>query len=235
MHVKFQVHVWVASVALSFVACNGTDKASGKPAAKPADPHTAVGVPATNPHAVDAQKPAFKVPEPINPTEVTPTGTTKPDTILGLKLAVPEEWTRREPKSNMRAAEYVLPGPGGEVEMTVFRFPGGGDVNSNIQRWKGQFQHPDGTPIAESELKVDTTERAPLKLTTVELAGTNVAPVRPGSPERYHQPDAKMFAVIVEGDGDPYFFKVVGAAKTIDVWATALPAMAASIGKADPA
>ena len=189
-----------------------------------------MGAPATNPHAAMA-----KAPEPKNPTEVTPSGKTKPATVLTLQLAIPEEWTQSTPTKPMRAAEFVIPGPGGEVTMVVFRFPGGGDTMSNIARWKGQFQHEDGTPLAESEVKTQITERAPLKLTTVEIAGTNVAPVQPGSAERYNQPDAKMYALIVEGDGAPYFFKAVGSAKTIDVWAQALPAMVTSIAKAEGA
>lgn len=243
MHVHLK-HL-ILALALGACGCDSDKPAKpapaqpAQPAANPhaagphaAGPHAGAAGAAANPHAAPA-----KTPEPVNPTDVTPDGKTQPQTVRSLQLEIPAQWTRREPKSSMRAAEFVIPGPGGEVVMAVFRFPGGGDVNSNIQRWKGQFQKTDGSPLGEADLKVDTSERAPLKLTTVEIAGTNIAPVRPGSAERYHQPDAKMFAIIVEGDGDPYFFKAVGPAKTVDVWAEQLPAIAKSItsGAAQPA
>ncbi len=165
---------------------------------------------------------------PINPQEVTPSGQLRPETIEGLTTQVPSEWTRKPPSNGMRLAEFTLPGPGGEVTLVVSRFAGGGgDAASNINRWKTQFTKADGSPVDEPKQKSDL--RGSLTVTTVDISGTNVASVTPGSKERYHEPDSRMLGVIVEGAGDPYFFKLVGAAKTVDLWEPAFRSFADSI------
>ena len=128
----------------------------------------------------------------------------------------------------MRLAEFTMPGPGGEVTLVVSRFAGGGgDAASNVNRWKTQFTRPDGGPVELANER--TSVRGSLTVTTVDIVGTNIASVTPGSPERYHEPDSRLLGAIVEGAGDPFFFKVVGPAKTLDVWEPAFRSFADSI------
>lgn len=232
----------VTCIALTTLACSPTDagkaapaKSAEVPAAKPADAPVAAPVnphaPATDPHATPAAAPAPKVRAPVNPSEVTPSGKLRAETIEGLGVSVPEEWTRKPGSNAMRLAELTLPGPGGEVTLVVSRFAGGGgDAASNVNRWKTQFVTADGAPLTEAT--VQTALRPPLTVTRVDIQGTNVAPVMPGSPERYEEPNSRLLGVIVEGAGDPYFFKVVGPAKTLAVWESAFTAFADSIAPA---
>jgi len=165
---------------------------------------------------------------PSNPREVTPSGEARSELFAEINVDVPTEWTRRAPQSSMRLAELILPGPGGDTPLAIYRFPGGaGGVESNINRWKGQFVPPEGKTIDEVT-KVVTEERAPLKITRVDIQGTNNAEVMPGEAERHNAPGSRMLAAIVEGSGDPFFFKVVGPSATVDVWAPAFEKMLAS-------
>lgn len=191
-------------------AAHDAAKITGNPGA-PGDPHA---------------PPTTRAPQ--NPQEVTPSGTLRPEKIEGLTSQVPSEWTRKPPSNGMRLAEFTLPGPGGDVTLVVSRFAGGGgDAASNVHRWKTQFTRPDGSPVDEAKQKTDV--RGGLTVTVVDIVGTNVASVTPGSPERYHEPDSRLLGIIVEGSGDPYFFKLVGPAKTVDVWENPFRSFAASL------
>src|SRR5690606_4299290 len=140
---------------------------------------------------------AAKVRAPVNPQPVTPSGQVRSETLEGLTFSVPTEWTRKPGANEMRLAEFTLPGPGGEVQLIVSRFAGGGgDAASNVNRWKTQFITADGAP--QTEATVQTALRPPLTVTRVDISGTNVAAVMPGSPERYNEPNSRMLGVIVE-------------------------------------
>ncbi len=163
--------------------------------------------------------------EPVNAHAVTPSGEVRVEKFDLLSADVPSEWTRRPPKSSMRLAELVLPGPGGDAVLAIYRFAGGaGGVEANILRWKGQFTPPVGKTIDDVST-VATEERAPFKITRLDIHGTNSAAVMPGEAARHDAPDSRMLAAIVEGSGDPFFFKVVGTAATLDVWAPAFEKM----------
>ena len=96
-----------------------------------------------------------------------------------------------------------------------------------MHRWTTQFTNADGSPIVNTGEKI--SERAPLKITTVDIAGTNIAPVTPMSQERLDEPNSRMLGVIVEGIGDPIFFKAAGPAQTLDLWAPAFQLFADSL------
>ena len=68
----------------------------------------------------------------------------------GLIYSSPVAWSAEEPESSMRLAQFRLPsGEEGidDGEVTLFHFGAGrgGDVNSNLNRWAGQFQQDDGS------------------------------------------------------------------------------------------
>lgn len=187
---------------------------------KSADPHGG------DPHAGVVMAPVVRAP--VNPTPVTPSGQVRAETIAELGFSVPTEWTRKPGSNAMRLAELTLPGPGGEVTMVVSRFAGGGgDAASNVHRWATQFTNADGSPVVNTGEK--TSERPPLKVTTVDIAGTNISSVTPMSKERFNEPNSRMLGVIVEGIGDPVFFKAAGPAQTLDLWAPAFQAFADSL------
>ncbi len=150
------------------------------------------------------------------PRDITPSGEQRDVTIADLTAKVPKEWEDMPPRSQMRLAEMVLPGPGGDVSMAVFRFPGGGgSLDANLERWKGQL-----TPGAETpEAKTETIERDGLTITTLDAQGKFSAPAMPGAPASPDIERARLLGIIVEGKGDAFYFKAVGDAKTMDLWA----------------
>jgi hypothetical protein len=153
----------------------------------------------------------------------------KPVELPGLTFSVPEGWESIPPQSSMRVAEFNLPGSAGVASLTVFRFPGGaGTAQANVSRWVGQFQKPDGSSVQDSA-KVDVQEREGLKLTTLDVSGNYGGQQMPGAPEQPAIQDARLLALVVEGSGDPYFFKLVGPAATVEQWSSGWQGMAGSM------
>lgn len=216
-----------ASVLSSLVllaACQAGSQPQAAPS-KPAVPEASKS-PSADAGPPKAAAPPVKTREPANPREVTISGVIRDESVPGLKFSVPGEWARKPGGSPMRLAEFTLPGPGGDAELAVYRFAGGGgDAKSNVFRWRTQFARADGSPLVESDGKVQESTQKALKLTLVDLAGTYIAQVTPGSAERYSDPNYRMLALIVEGAGDPFFFKGVGPAATMALWEPAFAKM----------
>jgi hypothetical protein len=194
----------------------------GSHQAPPSDPHQGMDPHQGNPHAALAKE---KGP----PQDVTPSGETNAEAIAELKLAVPVEWKKGQPRSTMRLAEFTIPGPGGDAELVVFRFPGGaGGVQANVDRWKTQFQPPEGKTI-DDMTTVSQRKQGNLEITLVDVKGRYVASVMPGADAAHDEADYRMLAVIIEGSGDAFFFKTVGPEKTLAVWNEAHDALLASL------
>lgn len=184
--------------------------------AAPANPHG--GAPAANPHA-GMKGGAPKAAEPGPPRDVKPSGEVTDETLAEFKVAVPKEWEKGQPSGMMRMAQWVVPGPGGDAELVVYRFKGGaGGVEANMNRWKGQFTPADGKSI-DDVAKQDKKTVGSLTLHTLDVTGHYTAAMMPGAAEKHDKQDHRMLAAIVEGSGDPLFFKATGPAKTLDVWA----------------
>lgn len=212
------------------VAGHGEAGAPTQAHGAPTQAHGAGMPPGHPPMAGGAPMMGAKPPaEPQNPREVTPSGEVRSEVLGELTLEVPTEWEKRPPANSMRVGEFILPGPGGDTTLAVFRFPGGGGgVESNINRWKGQFVPPAGKSI-DDVTTIVTEERGPLKITRVDILGTNNAEVVPGEGDRVNEPDSRMLAVIVEGAGDPFFLKAAGRSATLNVWAPAFETTVKSI------
>ena len=184
-----------------------------------APPHAAA-----NPHGGGMPPMAKKKPM-GPPRDVTPSGEVTAETVPGLKFSVPKEWEKGTPSNSMRVAQWILPGPGGDAELVVFRFPGGaGGIEANLTRWKGQFTPPEGKTI-DDVTTTKNVEGEGVKTTQVDVTGTYVAAMTPGSEDKHNEAGSRMLAAIVEGSGDPFFFKVVGPKATMDVWAAPFDTM----------
>jgi hypothetical protein len=133
----------------------------------------------------------------------------------------------------MRVAEFVLPGPAGgmqDAELVVYYFGGsGGSVDANIQRWLGQMQQPDGRPTGEVAVR-DTRTVNGLKVSTLDVSGTYVAEVKPGSSQKHNSPGYRMRTAVVETPRGPYYIKLVGPAKTVATWANSFTQFLGSLG-----
>lgn len=136
----------------------------------------------------------------------------------GLIYSSPVAWSAEEPESSMRLAQFRLPsGEEGidDGEVTLFHFGAGrgGDVNSNLNRWAGQFQQDDGSSAID-RATTDTFESNGLKIHTIEVSGRYVSSM-PGGARSYDEPDWRLIGGIVEGNGGPWFFKGVGPDKVM--------------------
>ncbi len=125
-------------------------------------------------------------------------------TASGSDLAwqAPAQWTSK-PAGAMRKATYVVPGDGGDAELSVTAFPGdvGGEL-MNVNRWRGQLTLP---PLAAADLdgSVSRVESNGLRLTIVELASAG-------------DPNGKaMMGAIVPVSGSTWFFKLTGPGASI--------------------
>ena len=155
----------------------------------------------------------------------------------GLGYDVPDGWETAQPSSRMRLAQWTLPGDGDEAaEVVIFFFgPGqGGGVEANLARWFSQFEQPDGSSTKD-QASVTKREVNTLRLTIADMRGTYIASVRPGATERHHRPEHRMIAAVIEDDGDddgdggPWYLRVLGPEATVAKWETSVEAFLSSL------
>ena len=153
---------------------------------------------------------------------VVPVSTAPPTlTTNGLGFVVPASWVRGEVADGMgqmgRVAQYEIPGEGGPAEAIFYHFGvgQGGNVASNIVRWRGQFAPEDGRDIQQ---RLETLQIGDLKVTTVSLAG-KFSPMMMGSPSTAAGPKPAwmMRGIIVEGGAEgSIFVKITGPRATLE-------------------
>lgn len=135
-----------------------------------------------------------------------------------LTFTAPAEWKSVAVSSSMRVAQYALPHVAGDTqdgELVVYFFGGqGGTVEANIERWVGQMLQPDGRP-SSAVMKRESRTINGLKVTTVDVAGTYVAEMSPGSGQLHNSPGFRLRAAVIETSNGPYFIKLTGPARTI--------------------
>lgn len=137
-------------------------------------------------------------------------------------LAADPAWQSVTPSSSMRKAQFMLPRAAGDpedAELVVFYFGAGqgGSVEANLQRWYGQFTQPDSSPSAEKARTAHDVVDG-MNLTTVDLSGTYLGSMMPGT-EAQNKPNFRMLAAVLETPQGSYFFKLVGPEQTVAHWA----------------
>lgn len=152
----------------------------------------------------------------------------------GIVFDIPETWTRVEPSSSMRLAQFALPGEAGAAELTVFAFgPGqGGGTQANIDRWIGQFENTEA-PDQPAPSSTETFEMDGLTVWLVRAQGRYDPGTMGGmAPATAPVDDAALFGVIVEGGpSGAVFLKAAGPRATMEAHDAALEAMARSARK----
>ena len=145
-----------------------------------------------------------------------------------LKFDAPKGWVSKTPSSTMRVAEFTLAKATGDAEdatVTVYFFGGqGGSVQANLDRWIGQMAQADGKPSKDVAKTSTMQTAAGLKVSLVDVSGTYVAEVTPGSTERLNKPGFRQIAAVVETPDGPYFVKLTGPAGTVAKWKESLDA-----------
>jgi hypothetical protein len=126
-----------------------------------------------------------------------------------ITLSAPEGWNRREPRSSFVLAEFYLPGTGeSDKDGRLTVSAAGGDIESNIERWRTQFG---GNPEKEARRTIEASD---FQITLVDFAGEFSDQRGPFAPAS-KQPGARMLAAIIPIDGELFFVKAVGPEKTI--------------------
>lgn len=132
-----------------------------------------------------------------------------------LRWSDPVGWRRVTPASSMRRAQYAVPGPGGEAEVTVFYFGAGqgGAVEDNLRRWHGQFEAPAGAPPPPPDER-RTSHGLTVHVTRRQGRYTGMAPSAGGAASP--RDDYALLGAIVETAEGPWFFKLTGPRATVE-------------------
>ena len=143
--------------------------------------------------------------------------------VAGLTFSTPDGWRQSAGGSAMRVAEFTLPKAGADAEdaaVIVYFFGSGqgGTVQANLDRWLTQMTQPDGRASKDVSKTTSFKTASGLAVTMLDLTGTYVAEVQPGSAERLNKPGFRLKAAVVETPGGPHFVRLVGPAATVAKW-----------------
>ena len=162
--------------------------------------------PAVSPTPAPAAKPDAPKPEPTKPatTELR---------AGGLTFTLPADWESREPSSKMRLAEARLPGTAadGSQDCIAAWFQLGGDVDSNMIRWKGMVTKAEGTP---ADATVEVTEVSGIKVHTIEMTGVYVDGGMIGAGTK--RDNWTFRGAIIETPGQLTFIRMTGPADIME-------------------
>jgi hypothetical protein len=123
----------------------------------------------------------------------------QPLVVSGVKFTPPAGWKAVEPSSSMRKAQFEITVADQTATLTCAVFQFGGDVESNLQRWKGQLS-------ADAKIDTEQADCAGAKATLFKGVGTYTDPFGGlGAQENY----ALIGALITHDDG-PIVIKIAG-------------------------
>lgn len=169
-------------------------------------------------------------PPPARPGTAAPAITTPRAADGTLRWTDPAAWRRGTP-GPMRRAQYAVPGatPGSDGELTVFWFGAGmgGSVESNLSRWYGQFEQPDGRPSASVATR-ETRASHGLNVTVTRVEGRYTGSGMPGAAPAAPRDGYALLAAIVETPNGPWFFKLTGPRATVTSAGAAFDELVAS-------
>ncbi len=211
------------------------------PDGKPAKP-AAETVESSPPPALPPNHPPIDKPPPT-PSEQAVPAALKPSSTAGMSTAsfkgyamdVPSTWKLQPAANPMRVAEFELPTTGGDSEaptLIVFFFGvgGGGGVDANIDRWRGQFD--DGGKINPGT--TETLSAGSTKITLLDKSGTFKLQPRMMSPEFTPKPGWRMLAAVAEIQGGPLFFRATGPEASVAAQKDALTTALKSLRSGEP-
>ncbi len=117
-------------------------------------------------------------------------------------LTKPESWKTVKPQSQMIVHEFRAPAEGEKsARVTIMGATGG--IETNVNRWIGQFE---GAKKEDAKIEVKEIEKT--KVHIVQLEGTFKGMMAPGAPKL---PDHAMIGIILElKDGTTEFIKITG-------------------------
>ena len=134
-----------------------------------------------------------------------------------LALTAPAGWTKKEPASRIVEVEFAIPAAkGDESPGRLTAMGAGGSVESNIDRWVGQFVGPGG---AAPKPQRDKSNVGGCDVEIVDLSGTYKD--TPGGPfaggKTVMRDNYRMLGAIIQTkDRGNYLLKLYGPKATID-------------------
>lgn len=135
-------------------------------------------------------------------------------TLLEYHATAPAAWQTRAPSSTSRLAEFTLPPTSsgtGEVVVYFFGPQQSPNVDANLERWKGQFSHSDGSPVIET-VKRDSSGVFPLVF--AEYEGTYRRGIGAGMADSVRT-GQRLIAAIVPTPKGAMFIQMFGSAARI--------------------
>jgi hypothetical protein len=152
----------------------------------------------------------------------------KTGTVASVKWRVPARWTVL-PDRPMRVATYGVPAAegdaeGGECAASFFGSGMGGDIESNIARWVGQFENP-SEPVRGSR------EVNGISVATVKLTGDYLSPGGPMMQSTGTKKGYALVGAIIQAPEGMVFFKLTAPAKTAAAAQADFDAMVGSLTK----
>ena len=134
----------------------------------------------------------------------------------GVRSTTPAGWKEETPSNTMRLAQFKLPkekGDAADAELALFKSPGGGTVEANLERQVKKFELAKDAKPAVSKIKIGKNEA-----TYQDITGTLLKKFPPFDPnakitkvENYRQ-----IYVIFEGKDAVYSLTLLGPAKTVE-------------------
>lgn len=154
------------------------------------------------------------------------------ESVAGLKWTAPASWKKTGGTTDMRAATYTIPAAAGDkdsAECVVYFFGagGGGTVEANIDRWKGQVVSG-GKPAAA---KVAKKTVHGMTVTSVDSSGDYMGMGGPMAKEKSVKSGYRLLGAVIEGRGGNVFLKFTGPTKTIAANEAAFQQMVSSFDK----
>lgn len=130
----------------------------------------------------------------------------KETVVGGYQFTIPAGWTSKPLASDVLLAEYSVPGEGGPGRLTLSM--AGGDIESNLSRWRGQFRRgPEDPEARESPIRFDGQSG-----TLLELTGTFTDMFNSKDPSRNWQ----MLGAAIPIGPTNFFVKLTGPRSTVE-------------------
>jgi hypothetical protein len=142
----------------------------------------------------------------------------------GMKSTTPADWKQEAPSSKLRLTQFRLPKADGDPEdgeLALFRSPGGGTIQQNLERQEKKFEIPAGKK-PEDAIKVEKIKVGTHDAVYQDIQGTLLKKFPPFDPNAKvtKVPDYRQLYVVfekTEGDGTVlYSMYLTGPAKTVE-------------------
>jgi len=144
--------------------------------------------------------------------------------LAGLKSITPADWKEEPPSISMRMMQFKMPKAEGDpedAELALFKTPGGGGMQANLERQEKKFELPTGKK-AEDVIKTEKIKIGTNEAVYQDIQGTYLKKFPPNDPNAKitKVPDYRQLYVLFEvKDGEKttlYSMTLLGPTKTIE-------------------